>query len=149
MPICFWRKRPLLCVSVIYDFLVAALFTRGGNSVGEIRIKTNDIESNFHLPYWASKSVKLLGNFTIPMMLLTLGVSLATLKVEYVRKSVLLAVLRLSLGLIVGWGVCEAFDLEGVMRGIVILQATMPVAVFNYMFAMQYNRQPQIGRAHV
>ena len=99
---------------------------------------------DFHLPYWASKSVKLLGDFTIPMMLLTLGVSLATLKVEYVRKSVLLAVLRLGLGLAVGWGVCEAFDLEGVMRGVVILQATMPVAVFNYMFAMQYNRQPQV-----
>ncbi len=99
---------------------------------------------DLHLPYWASKSVKLLGDFTIPVMLLTLGVSLATLKVESVRKSILLAVLRLCLGLVVGWGVCEAFDLEGVMRGVVILQATMPVAVFNYMFAMQYNRQPQV-----
>lgn len=102
------------------------------------------IFGDFHLPLWASKSVHLLGEFTIPMMLLTLGVSLATLKIAYFGKSVLLAILRLGLGLLVGWGVTEIFALQGVMKGVVILQATMPVAVFNYMFAMQYERQPQV-----
>lgn len=99
---------------------------------------------DFHLPQWANQSVRLLGEFTIPMMLLTLGVSLATLKVAYFGKSVLLAVLRLGLGLAVGVGVAEFFALKGAMRGVVILQSTMPVAVFNYMFAMQYERQPQV-----
>jgi len=101
------------------------------------------IVGDFRLPGWAETSVKLLGDFTIPMMLLTLGVSLATLRIENVTKSVILAFLRLAIGIAVGWGVAEWFELTGALRGVVILQSTMPVAVFNYMFAMQFDRQPQ------
>lgn len=113
---------------IIYSVIAAGVMVFGG----------------FHLPQWATQSVRLLGDFTIPMMLLTLGVSLATLKVAFFGKSVLLAVLRFGVGLVVGVGVAELFELKGVIRGVVILQSAMPVAVFNYMFAMQYDRQPQV-----
>jgi predicted permease len=32
--------------------------------------------------------------------------------------------------------------MEGTAKGILILQSTMPVAVFSYLFAVRYNRQP-------
>ena len=38
----------------------------------------------------------------------------------------------------------QAFDLRGAARGVVILQSAMPVAVFNYLFAMRYGREPQV-----
>ena len=33
--------------------------------------------------------------------------------------------------------------MEGAARGVLILQCAMPVAVFNYLFALQYNNQPE------
>jgi len=33
--------------------------------------------------------------------------------------------------------------LEGAARGVVILQCTMPIAVFSYLFAAQNNRSPE------
>jgi predicted permease len=32
--------------------------------------------------------------------------------------------------------------LEGVLRGVVVLMSGMPPAVFNYMFALQFGRDP-------
>jgi predicted permease len=33
--------------------------------------------------------------------------------------------------------------LEGTMRGVTILQSAMPVAVFNYLWALRYNNSPE------
>ena len=40
--------------------------------------------------------------------------------------------------------VVELFELKGTLRGVVLLQASMPTAVFNYLFASQYNRNPEV-----
>ena len=34
------------------------------------------------------------------------------------------------------------FDLRGLVAGVLLLQAGMPVAVFNYVFAERFNRSP-------
>ena len=47
----------------------------------------------------------------------------------------------LVFGFAVGVGVAEAFGLEGIARGVVILQSTMPTAVFNYLFSLRYGRE--------
>jgi len=101
------------------------------------------IYTQWTLPGWLGNTVKLLSEFTIPLMLLTLGVSLADMKLQSMGSSVYFAVARLLIGVSVGWGVAWAFDLQGVAKGVVILQSSMPVAVFNYLFAMQYDRNPQ------
>jgi predicted permease len=33
--------------------------------------------------------------------------------------------------------------LEGVVRGVIIIQASMPIAVFNFLFAERYGRSPE------
>jgi predicted permease len=33
--------------------------------------------------------------------------------------------------------------LEGTMRGVTILQSAMPVAVFNYLWALRYDNSPE------
>lgn len=95
------------------------------------------------LPLWLENSFTLLGSFTIPLMLLTLGVSLAQLKVRQFALSGLLAVARLSIGLAVGLAVAELMALEGVIRNVVIIQSTMPAAVFNYLMARRYGQSPE------
>lgn len=102
------------------------------------------IYARIELPLWIGNAVDLLSEFTIPLMLLTLGVSLADMKLQTVGSSLYFSLARLLIGVGVGWGVAYLFNLQGVAKGVLILQSAMPVAVFNYLFAMQYNRDPQV-----
>ena len=43
------------------------------------------------------------------------------------------------ISLLVAW----ALDLTPMARGVLLIQASMPVAVFNYLFAQYYNRRPE------
>lgn len=91
-------------------------------------------------PEWAFRFTSLLGAFTVPLMQLTLGVSLAQLKVDRIPRTAMLSAFRIGLGLGVGWAVAELFGFEGVARGVLILDCAMPVAVINYLFAERYGR---------
>ena len=91
-------------------------------------------------PKWILNTTQLLGNLGIPLMLLTLGVSLARLRVFGLARGVGLSIFRLLMGFGVGLAVAELFGLEGVARGVLILDCAMPVAVFNYIMAERYGR---------
>ena len=95
------------------------------------------------LPEWTMNTLELLAGFTIPLMLITLGISLQRLKVSTYGKTFLISIFRLAIGFGVSLVIAEALDLEGVMRGVLILQSTLPVAVFNYLFAQKYNTDPE------
>jgi len=98
--------------------------------------------ADIELPAWAMSSLNMLGSFAIPLMLITLGVSLADLKIQGMGLSVSLALLRLGMGFGVGLGVAELFGFEGMARGVVIIECAMPAAVFNFMFAKMYETRP-------
>jgi hypothetical protein len=92
---------------------------------------------------WVQNTTSLLGDFTIPLMLIAMGVSLARFHISSVKRSIALAVLRIGLGFTVGVLLAEVLGLEGVARGVMILQSSMPVAVFSYLFAVRFNRSPE------
>lgn len=94
------------------------------------------------LPAWLDNTTSLLGGFTIPLMLITLGVSLAELKLTEWKHSLLFSVIRVLGGFGLGLLVAHLFGLEGVERGVLVLQSSMPVAVFNYLLALRYQRDP-------
>ena len=96
--------------------------------------------SGYKPPLWIAKTTELLGSFTIPMMLITLGVSLAQLQVENIKRALILSVLRLSIGFLVGFLVATMLGLPWPARGVLILQSSMPAAVMNYLLAQHYNR---------
>ena len=50
---------------------------------------------------------------------------------------------RHGFGLATGLFVIWAFGLTGTIAGVVFLQAAMPVAVFNFIFAERYGRNPE------
>jgi predicted permease len=95
------------------------------------------------LPETIANTLQLLGGLAIPLMLLALGYSLASFRVQRPGIALGLAVFRLTLGFGVGVGVSELFDLTGAMRGVVIIESAMPLAVFNYLLAARYDRHPQ------
>jgi len=47
------------------------------------------------------------------------------------------------LGISVGIGVTELFALEGTMRGVIIIESAMPLAVCNFLLAARYDRHPE------
>ncbi len=100
------------------------------------------IVMGWSLPAWLVNTTGLIGDVTIPLMLITLGVSLARLKVAEWKLSLLFSVMRVAGGFLIALAVAEWFDLQGVERGVLILQSSMPVAVFNYLLALKFDREP-------
>jgi len=96
------------------------------------------------LPVWANNTLGLLAGMTIPLMLLTLGVSLASMKITDWPRASAFSVLRVAGGFITAWLVCELVGVtDPTVRGVILLQAMMPAAVFNYLLALRYDREPQ------
>lgn len=94
------------------------------------------------IPGWLLRTVHLLGDISIPLMLLSLGVSMAELRVARFGRALAFALLRLLLGLVVGASLGRAFGFEGAAYGVFVLQSVMPSAVFNHLFAERYGRSP-------
>jgi malate permease and related proteins len=139
-------------VDVIMLFTLGVTFSAGAFSIvrvlrlpfiyavaAAVAVMMMDVE----VPRWIASTASLLGGFTIPLMLIMLGVSLASLKVSTLKRATMLSVLRLGMGFLVGVGVAWAFGFEGAERGVLIMEAAMPVAVYNYLFAVKFDQEPE------
>jgi len=89
-------------------------------------------------PDWFLRTLKLLGEMTIPLMLLGLGCALAEFSARAWTRQTLFSLARIGLGFCGGVAVAMAFGLTGPERGVLIIESAMPVAVFNYFFAREY-----------
>lgn len=92
------------------------------------------------LPRFVMDTTSLLGQLVIPIMLITLGVSLSNMSVSSLPSTIRWALLRTAIALSVGFFVAGLFGLEGVARGVLIIESAMPVAVFNFLLAMRHKR---------
>ena len=101
------------------------------------------IAFGWHLPKWAHNTVELIGGLTFPMMLIALGVSLSALRPANLMRSLWISVPRLALGFGVGLALATVLGFEGSARGVLILECSMPPAVFNYLLAEQYGTGPE------
>ena len=98
---------------------------------------------DLQLPRWLDNTVGLLGAMSIPMMLLTLGVSLASIRLKQVGRGMWLGGLRMLCGAAIGWGIALALNLPPLAQAVLVTQSAMPVAVFNYLFAVRAGRSPE------
>lgn len=95
------------------------------------------------LPEPVARSFTLLGGLTIPLMLIALGVSLSRLRPGGLPVAFGLSLLRIVGGGAVALAVAALLDLPPLERGVLVLQFSMPVAVYNYLFAERFQRHPQ------
>lgn len=97
---------------------------------------------DWDLPGWAMASLSLAGQIGIPLMLLTLGVSIARLPWGGIGRAFGISVLKLAAtggaGVLVAWH----FGLTGAALGALVLQLIMPAAVTSYLLAARYDRDP-------
>ncbi|MEM8624342.1 MAG: AEC family transporter [Pseudomonadota bacterium] len=94
-------------------------------------------------PGWLLETFKLAGQIAIPMMLLTLGVSIARLQVGGIARATLASVMKLIVCGAAAWGVGRVLGLEGAAFGALVLQLVMPAAVTSYLLAARYEQDPE------
>jgi predicted permease len=100
------------------------------------------VAAGVRVPEWLQNTTDLLGDFTIPLMQIALGVSLAELRPSSLGRSLGLGSFRIAMGLGVGLALVELMSLEGLVRSVVIVECAMPAAVFNYLIAQRYAQRP-------
>lgn len=140
------------CVGVVGQFTIGQALASGRPSfrtllrspvIWAVLIAVTLLATGTRLPLWGQNTIELLGQMTIPLMLLALGISLARLRAQDLLRTTAFSALRVYGGMALGFAVAWALDLQGTERGVIILQASMPVAVFNYLFAQLYGNRPQ------
>jgi hypothetical protein len=94
------------------------------------------------LPLWLANTVDLMSGFTVPLMLITLGVSLASIQVKNLRSGLGFSLVRVPLAAVAAWLIAGWVGLPPLAQSIVVVQMCMPVAVFNYLFAQRAQREP-------
>jgi len=139
-------------VNIVFGFTVGMSISSGSMSGKELLrnpmfwtviLTVSLVFAGIESPAWIYNTTNLLAGLTIPLMLIALGVSLGQFKITSLKRSISLSVMRLGLGFATGNLIAMLMGLEGAARGILIMQCSMPVAVFAYLFAMRYDRQPE------
>lgn len=121
-----WSPRRLLQTPILYALAAALAFMATGTRP----------------PLWLDNTCALLGGLTIPLMLVALGAALARLAVARLPRALSLSLLRLAGGFAIGLLVARGLGLGPMQAGVLVIQASMPVAVFNYLFAARFRREP-------
>ncbi|HSH47149.1 MAG TPA: AEC family transporter [Halomonas sp.] len=136
----------------LFQFTLGTLLTERGNplkalattpTIYAVAIALALMLTDTPLPLWLANSLDLISGFTVPLMLITLGVSLASIQVRSLRFGLTFSLIRLPMAACVAWGIGSLLSLPPMAHAILVLQMSMPVAVFNYLFAQRAQREPQ------
>ncbi|ABG29770.1 AEC family transporter [Roseobacter denitrificans] len=89
-------------------------------------------------PPFVTNTLDLIGQMAIPLMLITLGVAIARLKPGGILRATALSAVKLVICTGVAWYIGDAFELDRIALGVLVLQVATPVAVTSYMLAEKY-----------
>jgi len=139
-------------VMAILSFTVGIWMVRGSSNpmvlikepvVGATVLGAVFMRQGWMTPDWLGNGLDLIGQMAIPMMLLTLGVSVARLAPGRITQAVLLSAAKLAICVAVAWAVGRWFDLNDTAFAILVLQVSTPVAVTSYLLAQKYGADAQ------
>ena len=91
------------------------------------------------VPEMFLEPVKQLGHAGVPLVLVLIGMELGRIKIGAFDGKVLgVVVLRLLFAPLLAWGVAEMVGLTGLLKSVVILQASMPSAIMPIVYARMF-----------
>ena len=100
------------------------------------------------MPNFFNSITNILSGFVIPLVLLSLGISLSKINIKKLRIGLMLGLFKLISGPFIGLLVVYLLSLDDNVAKVVILQASMPAAILTYLIATQNNSYEQeIGTA--
>jgi predicted permease len=124
----------LLKLPLIYAVLLALVFMNTG----------------WQIPVSLERATKLLGDATIPAMLVLLGIQLRSTRLHGRMMPITLATaLRLLIGPILAIALLPLFGLAGTASQAITLQAGMPTAVLATVLAVEFDAEPAFATAAV
>ena len=92
-------------------------------------------------PKFLVNTTMLLGYSTIFLILTSLGIALSTLKTKNVKSNIFIAASRLVTGPMIAFLIIKYFGLKGYQAGVLLIQASMPSAVLNFLLAKMYSKK--------
>ena len=92
-------------------------------------------------PKFLVNTTMLLGYSTIFLILTSLGIALSTLKTKNVKSNIFIAASRLVTGPVIAFLIIKYFGLKGYQAGVLLIQASMPSAVLNFLLAKMYSKK--------
>ena len=95
---------------------------------------------NIEIPSIVMNSTKYLGNIVIPLSLILLGYSLSNLKIKNLTKGFIYSIARFLIGVLSALIVIYLFEISGPKAGVILIMSTMPVALLNYIFTVQIEK---------
>lgn len=96
--------------------------------------------TKINVPEIALTSTKYLGNLVIPLSLILLGYSLPSLKVDNFKKGLIFSIARFLIGFTSAISVIYFGGFQGPQAGVIMIMSMMPVAVLNYIFTVQNDK---------
>jgi len=89
---------------------------------------------SFHIPDIGMNFFKLLGDTTVPLVMLSLGIYFSP-RITNLFHITLVISIRMLLGFLIGYAFVELFDLQGLIRTVVLIGASAPVGYNTLVFA--------------
>ncbi len=111
-------------IPLLYATIIGILFN----------IFTITVPTMIHTP------LEMIGMATIPLALLILGYKLTEIKIKSAKVAFLASIFKISMGFILAIALTSLFNLQGLVRNIIILQAAMPSAVMSMILTAKYKR---------
>lgn len=101
---------------------------------------------SLELPLAVARPIELVASAAIPIQLLLLGMALAGAKVgSLIRQAAPISIAKLVVPPLLAWGVTAAFGFEGLLRAVLILEASTPTAVNALVLSLQYERRAELA----
>lgn len=102
--------------------------------------------SHVHIPDTYYQAINLVGEASIPVVMVILGMQLATIRIEdFDGKTISIgSAIRLLLSPLICAGICLLFPIDPLLQKVLIVTAAMPSAATTVMYAIQFDTKPQL-----
>jgi predicted permease len=97
---------------------------------------------NIQTPIFLTRSLELIGQIAIPVMLITLGVSVAGLRTINMSHSFIIVGYRTLVCLLIAICISFILNLPNMAKAILILQLSTPVSVTSYLISERFKQDP-------
>lgn len=95
--------------------------------------------NNWKTPLFLTSTLELIGQMAIPLMLITLGVAIARLRLINLSRALLTTLAKFFICLVLSIIVGRYYQLGHIPFSVLLLQLTTPVAVTSYLLATKYD----------
>jgi len=94
------------------------------------------------LPDWLTLATKMVGDASIPLVLISLGARLAEAKFDDLRLGILGGLVCPLTGIAIAGLLTLVLELDPTQQGLLFIFGSLPPAVLNFMVAEQYRQEP-------